>query len=224
MYLLNEETPAYKLENNGTGAMTDVELLSLILATGETPAAATKAAALARAILAAVNGSLHEVGKLAWSDLIAMDCTMSQARKVIAMWELGRRRQLSDINSRPKITSSRDAFNTVAALLTDLHHEEFWILHINKANEVIKRERLSSGGQSGTVVDVKMLFRAALDSRAAALILVHNHPSGNIQPSQADMDLTRRCRKAGESLDITVLDHLIVSERGYYSFADEGTL
>lgn len=224
MYLLHEETPAYKLENNGTGAMTDVELLSLILATGETPAAATKAANLARAILAHVNGSLQAVGKLTWSDLITLDCSMPQAKKVIAMWELGRRRQLSDIAARPKITSSRDAFNAIAPSLTDLHHEEFWLLHINKANEVIKRERLSTGGQAGTVVDVKMMFRAALDCRAAAMILVHNHPSGNLQPSQADIDLTRRCQKAGESLDLAILDHLIVSERGYYSFADEGTL
>ena len=111
-----------------------------------------------------------------------------------------------------------------APLLTDLHHEEFWVLLLNKANEVFSRERLSTGGMSGTVVDVKMLFKVALDARAAAVIAIHNHPSGSLQPSQADIDLTSRLRKAGELLDLALLDHLIVSERGYYSFADEGML
>ena len=131
---------------------------------------------------------------------------------------------MSDLRERPRISGSRDAFQVIAPLLTDLHHEEFWLLLLNKANEVFARERLSTGGMSGTVVDVKLAYKTALDARAAALIAIHNHPSGSLQPSQADVELTRKLRQAGTVLDMPLLDHLIVSERGYYSFADEGTL
>jgi DNA repair protein RadC len=107
-------------------------------------------------------------------------------------------------------------------MLTDLYHEEFWLLLLNKATEVVARKKLSTGGTSGTVVDVKMAFKIALDAHASAIIAVHNHPSGNLKPSDADIDLTRKMKEAGKILDLPLLDHLIVSEKGYYSFADEG--
>jgi DNA repair protein RadC len=147
-----------------------------------------------------------------------------KAITIAAALELGRRRQLSDLRSRPKISCSRDAFNAIAALLSDLHHEEFWLLLLNRANEVLSRERLSTGGLSGTVVDLKMVMKRVIEGNAAAFIAVHNHPSGNLEPSKADLDLTERMQKAGKMIDLPLLDHLIISERGYFSFADEGKL
>ena len=148
----------------------------------------------------------------------------AKAITIIAAMELGRRRQLSNIKERPQIRSSRDAFDLIAPILMDLQHEEFWILMLNRSNRVVSRECISTGGVSGTVVDAKIVFRKALEVLASSIILCHNHPSGNLKPSQADIDLTKKLKRAGENLDISVLDHLIVSERGFYSFADEGMM
>ncbi|MFM8488459.1 MAG: RadC family protein, partial [Bacteroidota bacterium] len=130
----------------------------------------------------------------------------------------------SDLKQKPRVTCSRDAFNAISTRLNDLHHEEFWILLLNRANEVFGRERVSIGGTNATVVDLKLVFKVALDARAAAFIAIHNHPSGNLQPSRADIELTERLKQAGKIFDLPLLDHLIISERGYYSFADEGSL
>lgn len=217
-----EDRPREKMLLKGKHALTDAELLAILLGTGTV---GISAVALAQEILASVDNNLHELGKRSVAELMRFK-GMGEAKaiSVAAALEIGRRRQLSDLRERPRVTSSRDAFNAVAPLLTDLHHEEFWLLMLNKASEVFSRERLSTGGMAGTVVDVKILFKTALESRAAAVIAIHNHPSGSLQPSQADIDLTRRLRKAGELLELPLLDHLIVSERGYFSFADEGML
>ena len=216
-----EDRPREKMLLKGKNALTDAELLAILLGSGTV---GESAVALAQRILSEVDFNLHELGKRSVADLQRYKGVgEAKAIAIAAALEIGRRRQLSDLRERPRITGSRDAFQVIAPLLTDLHHEEFWVLMLNKANEVFARERLSTGGMAGTVVDVKILFKTALDARAAAVIAVHNHPSGNLQPSQADVDLTRRLRKAGELLDLPLLDHLIVSERGYYSFADEGT-
>jgi len=202
--------------------LSDAELLAILLGSGSV---GESAVSLARRLLLAVENNLHELGKRSIHDLQRFKGVgEAKAIAIAAALELGRRRQLSDLRERPRITSSRDAYQAVAPLLTDLSHEEFWLLLLNKANEVMARERLSAGGMSGTVVDIKMVFKSALDARASGIIAVHNHPSGNLQPSIADQELTRRLRRAGEMLDLPLLDHLIVSERGYYSFADEGAL
>ncbi|MBP6826108.1 MAG: DNA repair protein RadC [Saprospiraceae bacterium] len=217
-----EDRPREKLLLKGKSALSDAELLAILLGSGTV---GVSAVSLAQEILSSVDNNLHELGKRSVSELKRFK-GMGEAKAITitAALEIGRRRQISDLRERPRVTGSRDAFNAIAPLLTDLHHEEFWVLLLNKANEVFSRERLSTGGMSGTVVDVKMLFKVALDARAAAVIAIHNHPSGSLQPSQADIDLTSRLRKAGELLDLALLDHLIVSERGYYSFADEGML
>ena len=216
-----EDRPREKMLLKGKNALSDAELLAILLGSGTV---GESAVALAQRILSEVDYNLHELGKRSVTELQRYKGVgEAKAIAIAAALEIGRRRQLSDLRERPRITGSRDAFQVIAPLLTDLHHEEFWVLMLNKANEVFARERLSTGGMAGTVVDVKILFKTALDARAAAVIAVHNHPSGNLQPSQADVDLTRRLRKAGELLDLPLLDHLIVSERGYYSFADEGT-
>lgn len=217
-----EDRPREKMLLRGKNALTDAELLAILIGSGTV---GESAVALAQRILDSVERNLHELGKRSLPELRRFKgIGEAKAITIAAALELGRRRQLSDLRERPRIGGSRDAYNAVAPLLTDLHHEEFWVLLLNKSNEVFARQQLSSGGMAGTVVDVKLFFKAALDARAAAVIAVHNHPSGSLQPSAADLDLTKRLRKAGELFDLPLLDHLIVSERGYYSFADEGTL
>lgn len=217
MALLREETADYKI-TAGTGSLADVELVALLIG-GQPERALEKARNLFK-----ICGTLANAGKMTRRDLIVSGLTDLEANRVISAIELGRRRYLTDLEQRPRISSSADAFKCIAARLTDLHHEEFWLLILNKANEVTDRVQMSIGGQSGTVVDMKLILREAIVRRAAGIILVHNHPSGNIQPSAADMDLTRRAVALGKAADMPVLDHLIVSERGYYSFADEGRL
>ncbi len=217
-----EDRPREKMLLKGKMALSDAELLAILLGSG---VPGENAVALARRMLSSVENNLHELGRRSIAELcLFRGVGEAKAVAIAAALELGRRRQLSDLRERPRVSSSRDAYAAVAPLLTDLHHEEFWLLLLNKANEITARTRMSSGGAAGTVVDVKMIFKAALDARATAFIAVHNHPSGSLQPSQMDIDLTRRLRKAGEVLDLPMLDHLIVSERGYFSFADEGVV
>ena len=215
-----EDRPREKMLLKGKQALSDAELLAILLGSGTT---GESAVAVAQTILASVDYNLNDLGKRTLSELQKFrGIGEAKAVTIAAALELGRRRQLSDLRERPRIGHSRDAYNTIASLLADLQHEEFWLLLLNKANEVFARERLSSGGMSGTVVDIKMVLKAAIDGKAAAFIAVHNHPSGNLQPSQADIDLTRKLKQSGALLDLPMLDHLIISERGYFSFADEG--
>lgn len=217
-----EDRPREKMLLKGKIALSDAELLAILIGSGTVGQSAVE---VAQRILASVDHNLHELGKRSVSELQRFrGIGEAKAITIAAALELGRRRQLSDLRERPRISCSRDAFDAVAPLLTDLHHEEFWLLLVNRANEVFARERLSTGGMAGTVVDVKLFFKTALDARATAVIAVHNHPSGSLKPSQADITLTRRLRQAGELLELPLLDHLIVSERGYFSFADEGVL
>lgn len=217
-----EDRPREKMQLKGKQALSDAELIAILIGSGTV---GESAVGVAQRILASVDNNLHELGKRTVKELQRFKGVgEAKAITIAAALELGRRRQLSDLRERPRINSSRDAFNAIAPLLTDLHHEEFWLLMLNKANEVFSRERLSAGGMSGTVVDVKQVLKTALDARATAFIAIHNHPSGNLQPSQADVELTKKLEQSGRLLDMPLLDHLIVSERGYYSFADEGAL
>lgn len=204
----------------GRNALSDAELLAILLGSGSI---GESAVGLSQKILQTVDNNLHELGKRSIKELQRFKgIGEAKAITIVAALELGRRRQLSDLRERPRVSTSRDAWLAIAPLISDLHHEEFWLLFLNKANEIFSREQLSIGGSAGTVADVKVAFKMALDSRASAIIAVHNHPSGNLKPSEADIQLTRKMREAGKILDIPLLDHLIVSERGYYSFADEG--
>ena len=217
-----EDRPREKMLLKGKQALSDAELLAILIGSGTV---GESAVAVAQGILASVDHNLNELGKCSLKDLQKFKgIGEAKAITIAAALELGRRRQLSDLRDRPRITHSRDAFNTIAPLLADLHHEEFWLLLLNKANEVFARQRLSTGGMSGTVVDIKMVLKAAIEAGAAAFIAIHNHPSGNLQPSQADIDLTRKLKQSGAIIDLPLLDHLIISERGYFSFADEGNL
>ncbi|HMX38707.1 MAG TPA: DNA repair protein RadC [Saprospiraceae bacterium] len=217
-----EDRPREKLLLKGRDALTDAELIAILIGSGTVGASAVTVAQL---ILNQADGNLHELGKWSVKELQRFK-GMGEAKAITiaAALELGRRRQLSDLRERPRVGNSRDAFNAIAPLLTDLHHEEFWLLLLNRSHEVFARERLSSGGTAGTVVDVKLVLKAALDGRAAAFVAVHNHPSGSLTPSQEDINLTKRLVQAGQIMGLPLLDHLIISERGYYSFADEAMI
>ena len=215
--LLKEELPTYKIEMKGTFSMSDVELLSLVIGADE-----ARSMEIARTMLS-THSSLTAISKLSIYQ-ISKYCYPREAKRIVASFELARRKNCEAINERPRISSSRDAYNQIAELLNHLPHEEFWVLVINRANEVIKKIRLSVGGTCGTVVDTKILMRTLIEEKATAFIAVHNHPSGNLNPSQADNEITKKLSQAGYILDIKLLDHLIVSERGYYSYAYEGMI
>ncbi|HMO39481.1 MAG TPA: DNA repair protein RadC [Saprospiraceae bacterium] len=217
-----EDRPREKLLVKGKQSLSDAELLAILLGSGSRDETAV---GLAQRILQSVDQDLNELGRRSIADLTKFK-GMGAAKSItiVAAMELGRRRQLTDVRERPQIGGSRDAWQLIAPLLMDLPHEEFWILLLNRANRVIGREQISLGGVAGTVVDAKIVFRKAIEGMASSLILVHNHPSGNLQPSQQDIDLTRKLKKAGATLDIAVLDHLIIADSGYLSFADEGLM
>ena len=148
----------------------------------------------------------------------------AKALAIIAALELGRRRKEAEPDEKPKINNSKDAYDLLRPDLLDIAHEEFWVILLNRANRVIKKHQVSQGGVTGTVADPKIIFKAALDELACGVILAHNHPSGNLTASEADIQLTRKLKEGGKLLEIQVLDHLIVGGQKYFSFADEGLL
>ncbi len=217
-----EDRPREKLLLKGRHSLTDAELIAILLGKGSR---GESALALAQRLLATVKNDLTDLARLSLQDLMLLKGVgTAKAVSIAAALELGRRRQLSPVRERPVIRSSNDAYGLLGPLLLDLSHEEFWMLCLNRANRVISREHISTGGTSGTVVDAKIIYRKALRQRAVSVVLAHNHPSGNLRPSEADIVLTHRLQEAGKTLNITVLDHLIIADQAYYSFADEGML
>ena len=217
-----EDRPREKMALKGKSALSDAELIAILIGSGTVGMDAIR---LAEQILNSVNGNLSELGRRSLRDLQKFKgIGEAKAITIAAALEIGRRRQFSDMMQRDTITCSRDAYDAILPQLIDLPNEEFWILMLNRANHIISRHRVSIGGVSGVVVDAKMVFRPAIEALASSIILIHNHPSGNLKPSQADIELTKKLRNAGLSLDISVADHVIVSHTGYYSFADEGML
>ena len=215
-----EDRPREKLLLKGKNALTDAELLAILIGSGNRQESAVD---LCKRILKDYDNNLNEISKATINELMMYKgIGEAKAISIAAALEFGRRRQLSDIKEKPQIRSSRDAYNAIAPLLMDLAHEEFWILLLNRSNHVIGRANISRGGTAGTVVDAKIIFKKALEMQASGLILCHNHPSGSLQPSQADISVTKKLKEGGTYLDISILDHLIVSERGYCSLGDEG--
>jgi DNA repair protein RadC len=217
-----EDKPREKLLLKGQAALTNAELLAIIIGSGTRKLSAV---ALSKIILNHYNNDLNNLGRLNLEDLQKFKgIGEAKAVSIIAALEIGRRRNGLAIKDRPKIMSSKDAYQCVVSGLQDLNHEEFKILLLNRNNRVIRLSTISKGGVAGTVVDPKIIFKLALDIQASAIILCHNHPSGNLQPSQADIDITRKIVQSGKLLEIKVLDHLIVANSAYYSFADEGMI
>lgn len=217
-----EDRPREKLMLKGKAALSEAELIAILIGSGTTDLSAVD---VSKIIMQSVSNNLNELARLSVKDLSKFrGIGEAKAIAIVAALELGRRRKEQDRPQRTRITCSHDGYNEMIPHLMDKQHEEFWILLLNRANEVIRPVQISSGGVSGTVADPKIIFKSALEQLASAIILFHNHPSGNRMPSQADKDLTRKLRDAGRLLDIPVLDHLIFTDKAYYSFADEGIL
>ena len=217
---VEEARPRDKMLELGNAALSDRDIIAILIDAGM--AVETNALAIAGQMLDMVNGSLSELGRRSVKDFMKFKgISEAKAITLAAALELGRRRQFSDVIQRDDIQTAQHVYDMMLPTLIDLPHEEFWILLLNRANHVIGRQKVSSGGVSGVLVDAKLVFRPALDALASGVILVHNHPSGNLKPSQADINLTLKLRLAGQTLDINVLDHVIVTRSGYFSFADE---
>ena len=217
-----EDRPREKLMLKGKAALSEAELIAILINSGTVDLTAVD---VAKIILKSVNNNLNDLARLSIKDLSKFrGIGEAKAISVIAALELGRRRKEQDRPIRAKVTCSRDAYNEMIPHLSDKPHEEFWILLMNRANEILRPVHISTGGVSGTVADPKLIFKQAIEHLASSMILFHNHPSGNLTPSQADKDLTKKLRDAGRLLDIPVLDHLIFTDKAYYSFADEGIL
>jgi len=217
-----EDRPREKLILKGKSALSDAELLALLIGSGTKTMSAVD---LGKKVLQCAGNNLHQLARLTVKDLIKVKgIGEAKAMTIVASLELGRRRKDTDSEEKPKIGSSRDAYELLKSDLLDIPHEEFWVILLNRANRVVKKYQISQGGVTGTVADPKIIFKAALEELASGIILAHNHPSGNLTASQADVDLTKKLAAGGRLLEIQVLDHLIIAGQKYFSFADEGLI
>lgn len=216
------DRPREKLLLRGKAALSDTELLAILLGTGTTDLTAVD---LAKRILASAGQNLHSLGTMTVRDLVKIKgIGEAKAVSIVAALEIGRRRRDVLPDEKPKVCGSHEAFEILKPHLSDLPHEEFWVLLLNRANRLIRKMQISQGGVAGTVADPKIIYKAALDDLASGIIVAHNHPSGNLTASQADINLTQRLKDGGKLLEIQVLDHLILAGHNYFSFADEGIL
>ncbi|MBQ8424036.1 MAG: DNA repair protein RadC [Coprobacter sp.] len=218
-----EDRPREKLMLKGARALSSAELIAILIGSGNRHETAVE---LSQRILNRADNSLNTLGKFSVKELIADFDGVGEAKAVsiIAALELGRRRKSEEAAVLPRITSSREAYNLMYEKLTDLPQEEFWVVMLNAANRVIDMQQVSRGGITATLVDVKLLLKPVILQQASAIMLFHNHPSGNLQPSRADNELTQKIKSAAALFDIRVLDHIIVADTAYYSYSDEGAL
>ncbi len=217
-----DDRPREKLLQKGRTALSDAELIAILISSGSREESAVS---LSQRILASAENNLNQLGKLTIKDLMQFKgIGEAKAITIAAALELGRRRRAGEALNRKKITSSQSVFELMQPIIGELPHEEFWIVYLNNSNKVLQTSQLSKGGITGTLVDVRLAFKNALQLGAVAIILAHNHPSGTLKPSQPDIKLTQKLKTAGESLDIKVLDHLIITEKAYFSFADESMM
>lgn len=217
-----DDRPREKLLQKGKDVLSNAELVAIIIGSGSRDESAVS---LSKRILASVDNNLNALGKLDINELMKFKgIGEAKAITIAAALEIGRRRRLSEVLERKQITSSNDAFDILQPVLGELPHEEFWVLFLNNSNKVIQMDQVSKGGITGTLVDVRLVMKRALTLGVTALILAHNHPSGTLKPSQSDKDLTQKLKIAADSLDLKILDHLIITEKAYFSFADENLL
>ncbi len=217
-----DDQPREKLLYKGKNVLSDAELLAILIGSGSRNESAVD---LCKRILKQSNNQLHQLQKQTIQQLMQFKgIGQAKAVSIVAALELAKRLQLSETKELTKIGSSVDVYKLMQPIIGDLPHEEFWVLLLNNSNKVIYKLQLSKGGLTQTVVDVRLIFKTALEHLATALILVHNHPSGQLNPSNADKDITRKIKEAGNNLDVRLLDHLIITQNDYYSFADEAIL
>ncbi|MGB5369585.1 MAG: DNA repair protein RadC [Flavobacteriaceae bacterium] len=221
-YWSDDDKPREKLLRKGRSVLSDAELIAILIGSGSKDESAV---ALSKRVLASANHNLGELGKLSIKQLMKFKgIGEAKAVTIAAALEIGRRRRGEGALKITKIGSSRDAFEHLQPIMGDLLHEEFWIVYLNNANKILFTAQLSKGGLTGTLVDVRIAMKQAIELGAVALILAHNHPSGTLKPSEADRSITQKLKLAAEALDIKILDHLIVTQKEYFSFADENAL
>lgn len=217
-----DDQPREKLLYKGKNVLSDAELIAILIGSGSRNESAVD---LCKRILQQNNNQLHQLQKQTIQQLMQFKgIGEAKAITIVAALELAKRLQLSETKELTKINSSADACKLMQPLIGDLPHEEFWVLLLNNSNKVVYKLQLSKGGLTQTIVDIRLIYKTALEHLATAIILVHNHPSGQLNPSQADNDITQKIKKAGNTLDIKLLDHLIITQNNYFSFADEGIL
>ncbi len=217
-----DDRPREKMLLKGKSVLSDAELLAILLGSGTKELSAVE---LAQQILAAAENDLYRFGKFSIADLKKFK-GVGEAKAITlqAAIELGRRRKEAEPTKRTKVTSSVQVYEHLKSRMSDLMHEEFYILLLNRSNEIMATTLISSGGMSGTVADGKIIFKKALEMQSHAIILAHNHPSGQLKPSTADTQLTKKMVEFGKMIDLPILDHLIFTDYGYFSFADEGMI
>ena len=217
-----DDRPREKLLAKGKANLSDAELIAILLGSGNREESAV---ALSKRILQSVNGNFNELAKLSVEQLMQFKgIGEAKAISIITALEIGKRRQFEQTIVKPKITSSKDVFNLMQPVIGELQHEEFWVLYLNNSNKVLAKDQSSKGGLTATLVDIRLLYKRALEMASVAIVVCHNHPSGKLKPSHADKQLTQKIKQAGATLDIKLLDHLIITEKAYFSFADEGEL
>jgi len=217
-----DDRPREKLVTKGKMVLSDAELMAILIGSGNRQESAV---ALSQRMLQSVEGNINELAKVSIEKLMTFKgIGEAKAINIIAALELGKRRQLENLLEKPKIGGSNDVFKLMHPIIGDLSHEEFWVLFLNNSNKVLAKLQVSKGGMTATVVDIRLLFKQALELFSVAIIVCHNHPSGNLKPCDADVQLAKKIKNAGNTLDIKLLDHLIIAEKAYFSFADEGIL
>ena len=221
-FLAEDDRPREKFLLKGKSALSDSELLAIILGSGNNEDSAVE---LARKILASVDYNWQKLSKLSIKDLMKFKgIGEAKAISVAAALEIGRRKAAQEIPEKEKVTSVNDLYKIFSQYLSDLQTEEFWAIFLDQKNHVIYKTQISKGGISGTLVDVRVIFRIAIEHFATSLVVAHNHPTGNLTPSQPDISITRRIKEAGYLLDIKLLDHLIIGENSFFSFSEQGLL
>lgn len=217
-----EDRPREKLLIKGKSSLSDAELIGILIGSGTKTLSAVD---LAKQILNSANNDLHTLAKMSVSDLTKFKgIGEAKAINIVSALEVGRRRKASEPIKYPKITSPSQAYEYLKPELTDLNHEQFWVILMRRNNTVIKKEQISLGGVSGTMADPKIIFKKAIDVLASGIILAHNHPSGQTKPSHADNQLTKKIVSAGEFMDITISDHIIFTDESYFSYAENGLI
>lgn len=218
----NADQPREKLLEKGKGILTDAELIGILIGSGSKTETAVE---LARRILSSVGNDLNALGKLNVAQLCKFKgIGEAKAISIIAALELGKRMKVLESPQRIRINNSKLVFEAIRNEISDLLHEEFWVLYLDRSNHIIRKSNISKGGVSGTVVDARIIFKQAIENLASSIVLCHNHPSGNLKPSEEDIRITKKLKDAGKLVEIAIIDHIIIAGNNFFSFADEGLL
>ena len=217
-----QDRPREKYARNGAAALTDAELIAILFRTGN---ASESAVELAKRLLSSSNNSLNELSEKTLRELSEnKGIGQAKAMALLTAFEIGRRVRAEKVEQKPQIQNSMDVVNFMQNKIAYLNHEEFWVLYLNNANLILKTAQISKGGITSTEVDTRIVMQEAVVQKATQLILCHNHPSGSVRPSRADINLTEKISKAAKIMDIALVDHIIIHREKYYSFAEEGRI